>query len=90
MTDNQNKNKTTMKDVQLQHFLFKTTSRMPQMFPKTLFFFVFVSSSFFLMDKSRGKTFGKYPYFLPATTTTGRNWVSYNTFLFPFAISKLI
>ena len=27
MTDNQNMNKTTMKDVQLQHFLFKTASR---------------------------------------------------------------
>ena len=47
MTDNQNKNKTTMKDVQLQHFLFKTGSRMPEMFPKTLFFFVFFCSFFF-------------------------------------------
>ena len=51
-------NKTTMKDVQLQHFLFKTASRMSEMFPKTLFFFVFVCSFFFF-------------YFLPATTTTG-------------------
>ena len=48
MTDNQNKNKTTMKDIQLQDFLFKTASRMPEMFPKTLFFFVFVCSSSFL------------------------------------------
>ena len=49
MTDNQNMNKTTMKDVQLQHFLFKTASRMSEMFPKTLFFFVFDCSFFFLL-----------------------------------------
>ena len=47
MTDNQNMNKTTMKDVQLQHFLFKRASRMSEMFPKILFFFVFVCSFFF-------------------------------------------
>ena len=61
MTDNHNMNKTTMKDVQLQHFLFKRASRMSEMFPKTLF----------SVNKSRSKTFGNYPYFLPATTTTG-------------------
>ena len=48
MTDNHNMNKTTMKDVQLQHFLFKRASRMSEMFPKTLFFFVFVCSLIFL------------------------------------------
>ena len=42
MTDNQNVNKTTMKDVQLQHFLYKRASRMSEMFRKTFFFFVFV------------------------------------------------
>ena len=47
MTDNQNKNKTIMKDVQQQHFLFKTASTMPEMFLKTLFFFVFFCSFFF-------------------------------------------
>ena len=47
MTDNHNMNKTTMKDVQLQHFLFKRASRMSEMFLKTLFFFVFVCSFFF-------------------------------------------
>ena len=47
MTDNQNKNKTTMKDVQLQHLLFKTASRMPEMFLKTLLFSVFSCSFFF-------------------------------------------
>ena len=51
MTDNQNMNKTTMKDVQLQHFLFKRTSRMSEMFPKTLFFFVFVCSFFFFLNR---------------------------------------
>ena len=44
MTDNQNMIKTTIKDVQLQHYLFKTAGRMSEMFPKTLFFFVFVCS----------------------------------------------
>ena len=64
MTDNQNMNKTTMKYVQLQHFLFKTASRMSEMFPKTLFFFEFVCSFFFKwMNESGSKTFGNYPYF---------------------------
>ena len=40
MTDNQNVNKTTMKDVPLQHFLFRRASRMSEMFPKTLYFFL--------------------------------------------------
>ena len=35
MTDNQNVNKTTMKDVQLQQLLFKRASRMSEMFPKS-------------------------------------------------------
>ena len=47
MTGNQNMNKTTMKYVQLQQFLFKTASRKSKMFPKTLFFFEFVCSFFF-------------------------------------------
>ena len=33
-----------MKDVQLEHFLFKRASRMSKMFPKSLFSFVFVCS----------------------------------------------
>ena len=76
MAENQNMNKSTMKDVQLQHFLLKRASRMSEMFPKCLkclFFFVFVCS-FFLkkqMNESRSETFGNYPYFLPATTTIG-------------------
>ena len=44
MTDNQNVNKTSMKDVQLQQLLFKRASRMSEMFPKSLFSFVFVCS----------------------------------------------
>ena len=36
MTDNQNTNKTSMKDVQQQHFLFKTASRMSEMFREIL------------------------------------------------------
>ena len=55
MTDNQNMNKTTMEDVQLQHFLFKTASRMSEMFPKTLFFFEFVCSFFVLIDERVSK-----------------------------------
>ena len=47
MTDNQNVNKATMKDAQIQHFLFKRASRMSEMFPKTVFSFVFVCSLFF-------------------------------------------
>ena len=35
MTANQNMNKTSMKHVQ-QHFLFKTASKVTEMFPKTL------------------------------------------------------
>ena len=41
MTNNQNIKKTSMKDVQQQHFLFKTAIRMTEMFPKSCFF-VFV------------------------------------------------
>ena len=41
MTNNQNIKKTSMKDVQQQHFLFKTAIRMTKMFPKSCFF-VFV------------------------------------------------
>ena len=37
MTDNQNVNKTSMKDVQQQHFLCKRASRVAEMFPKTSF-----------------------------------------------------
>ena len=36
MTDNQNINKTSMKHVQQQHFLFKTASWVTEMFPKPL------------------------------------------------------
>ena len=39
MTDNQNVNKTSMKDVQQQHFLCKRASRVAEMFPKTSFSF---------------------------------------------------
>ena len=41
MTDNQNVNKTSMKDVQQQHFLCKRASRVAEMFPKTSFSFCF-------------------------------------------------
>ena len=37
MADNQNMNKTPMKDVQQQHFLFKTASSLTEMFPEILF-----------------------------------------------------
>ena len=46
MTDNQNMNKTSMKHVQ-QRTLFKTSSRVNEMFPKTYF--------------SRSKTFANHP-----------------------------
>ena len=39
MTDNQNVNKASMKDVQQQHFLCKRASRVAEMFPKTSFSF---------------------------------------------------
>ena len=39
MTDNQNVNKTSMKDVQQQHFLFKRARRVAEVFPKTSFSF---------------------------------------------------
>ena len=47
MTDNQNMSKATIKDVHLKHLFFKRASRMSEMYPKTLFFFVFVCSFFF-------------------------------------------
>ena len=73
MTENQNVNKTTMKDVQQQHFLFKRASRMSKMFPKTLLSFVFVCSFFFKIGERVSKQDFRrnYPYFLPAATTTG-------------------
>ena len=48
MTENQNMNKTKMEDVQLQHLLFKTASRMSEMFPKTLSVSLYLFVRYFL------------------------------------------
>ena len=75
MTDNQNVNKTTMKDVQLQHFLFKRASSENVWNVSENLVFLFFLNRWTSLE---------------AATTTGSyyNWVSYKTFLFPFATRK--
>ena len=87
MTGNQNMNKTTMKYLQLQQLLFKTASRMPKMFPKTFFFFEFVCSFF----SNRWTSLeARLSVIILSFHRKYYNWISYETFLFPFATRKLI
>ena len=65
MTDNQNMNKTSMKDMQQQHFYqFKTASLREN-------WNVSVNLDSFVLCLFVCKIFSIYRYFLPATTTTG-------------------
>ena len=90
MTDNQNVIKTTMKDVQLQHFLLKRASRMSKMFRKTLFSVLFVCWFFLNRWTSLEARLSVNKLSLLLTGSNYNYWVSYKTFVFPFAIRKLI
>ena len=84
-----------MKDVQQQHLLFKTASRMSELFPKTLVSLYLFVRLYFLaclwrlkyIEASRSKTRTDLSLIF---TGNYYNWVFSNIVLFPFATRKLI
>ena len=68
--------------------LFKTASRMSEMFPKTLFFFEFVCSFYFFNRWTSLEA--RLSVIILTFHRNYYNWVSYETLLFPFATRKLI